>query len=144
MRIHIDGSKISDNMDSIASSYCHKTTSEKLIMSKQGVLKCHKGKLFKLKLVDAPVKEDQLDRFRLICDSSEVTVGEHAFQVPTQHVVQDIIKKHHRLRPRALVELVIVLHGDKVHDFYFETSEDSRSHSVREDILTFLSVLKFC
>ena len=131
-------------MDTMVSSHCYKTSSEKWILSSQGILKCHKGKLLKAKIVDALVKKNQLDKFHLLCDASETTTSDVAYQVPTHHVVQNVIKKYHRLRPRALVELVIEIDKDAVRDFYFTTNEDPNSHSVREDILTFLSVLKFC
>ena len=144
MRIHIDNTKIPDNMETMVSSHCYKTDTEKRLLSSKGILKCHKGLLKKIKIVDRPIKKDQLDRFHLLCDSSEVITNGVAYQVPTCHVVQNVIKKYHRLRPRALVELVIEMGEDATQDFYFVTDEDPRSHSVREDILTFLSVLKFC
>ncbi len=131
-------------MDTMVSSHLYKTQSEKMILSSKGILLCHKGGMNKVKIIDSPLKKDQLDRFYLLCDPSDTVIGEAVYQVPTRHIVQSVIKKYHRLRPRALVELVIELKEDAVRDFYFVTKEDPHSHSVREDILTFLSVLKFC
>jgi hypothetical protein len=60
------------------------------------------------------------------------------YYIPIHYIYKKISVKKYKLVPNSLLTLVV---EDNI-TFYFETKENEITHSVKEDMITFLSVLK--
>ena len=49
---------------------------------------------------------------------------------------------HFRLHENATMTFCVELSEDKIGDYYFLTNENIDNHSIKKDIVTFLSLLK--
>jgi hypothetical protein len=117
---------------------------ESLIISTSGIFRIKDDDIMRLKIRDVRVTETNVGNFRVLLDSSKWEFDEPWCQIPVEHTHEISIRKEYILRKGALVKLVIEERNQKNTDFYFSTDEDIGVFGVREDILTFLSQLKFC
>ena len=135
-----------DNVEHI-SSYKYKEENISLIFSTSGIIQIHKNKIDRLKVIDFPVKEMCLGDYEFLCDESKYIVDCEWFQIPMNHTIEKVKKVRYRLRPGALVELVVetrIVDGSKIAQPlpYFITKTNDLSHGVEEDICSFLAAFK--
>ena len=135
-----------NNIDQI-SHYKYKEENTSLLFSTSGIIQIHKDKIVRLKVIDIPVKDICLGDYEFVCDESKYIVDCEWFQIPKHHIVEKVKRVRYRLRPGALVELVVetrIVDGTKVAQpvSYFMTKNNDLSHGVEEDIISFLSTLK--
>lgn len=133
------------NIDKI-SSYKYKEDNIRLLFTTSGIMQIQKNKLNRLKVVDLPVKYICLGDYEFSCDESKYVVDCEWFQIPKHHVDEKVNKSYYRMRPGALVDLVMetrIVDGNKNTQIlaYFITKCRSISHGVEEDIISFLSIL---
>ena len=116
-----------------------------LIHTVSATLQCVQDTLKTLRVIDEPCKKTSIGKTEFICDNSKYVIDDEIYQIPKQHTVEEVVKTHYRLRPGALVELVVeaTTHNGKANPLvYFSTKETSISHGIEEDIISFLSALK--
>lgn len=65
-------------------------------------------------------------------------IKSEVYYIPVHYTYKKIHTKKYKLVPNSLLTLVV---EDNI-KFYFETNETEITHSVKEDMITFLSVLK--
>ena len=62
-------------------------------------------------------------------------------QIPLNHHFIALSKKMYRLNEKSRTMFIIEYSNNKIKDFYFESEEQSDNHSLREDLISFLSLL---
>ena len=116
-----------------------------LIHTVSATLQCFQNSLKTLRVVDEPCSKTKIGQTEFICDNSKYVVDDESYQIPKEHIVEEVVRKYYRLRPGALVDLVVeTTHNDDIEKplVYFSTKETSVSHGIEEDIISFLSALK--
>ena len=118
-----------------------------LLISREGIIQVHNNRLERIKVIDVPTRECCLNNYDFLCDESRYVGDCEWFQIPKYHIVEKVQNNYYRLRPGALVDLVVetrIVDGtkDPHPTTYFKTQNTTISHGVEEDIITFLAVLK--
>lgn len=126
--------------------YKYKRDITSLLFSNEGIIQIHKNKMNRLKVMDVPVEQISIGEQCLACDKSKYVVDCEWFQIPTHHMVETIHYEYHRLRPGALLDLVVETRKcnglNERPLVYFFIKNDELSHGVEEDIYSFLDILK--
>lgn len=144
MRIYVPEIAVSMLQKERISEYYNKSQSTSLIISADGIFRVEDNEVSRLKIRDSHVTRDRVGEFDVLLDNSKWEFDESAFQIPTEHIYETTIKKEYILREGALVSLIVEEINGENTDFYFSTNEDIEMLGIRDDILTFLSQLKFC
>ena len=144
MRIYIDGLDIKHiNRDNL--STCQVTQEkETRIYSTSGIFRINKGKLVMIHIVDDPVKKMRLDGISLYLDNSkEIIDDEEQYQIPVDHIKEDINVMRYSLRNKSPIKLIIVMVDGTIRDVYFKADSSINTIGIKDDIFSFLSLLKF-
>jgi hypothetical protein len=144
MRIYIPEVAVARLEEKRIEEYYNKSRTTRLIISTDGILKVKDNDISRLRIRDIRVTETIVGNFKVLLDDSKWEFDESWFQIPTEHTHETTIKKEYILRKDALVCLVVEEINRKNVDFYFSTDKDIDMMGIRDDILTFLSQLKFC
>ena len=131
------------NIDNI-SDYRFNDETNKYIYTDDGFFKCSSNDIFRYTEIndDDNIKKIKFNNTWLICDNSKIHNLERWHQISTLHILEVINSVFYELRPKALVKLVIEYLNNKVIHVYFKTNENIQSTNIKEDIDTFLSLLK--
>ena len=144
MRIYIPEVAVSRLEEERIVEHYNKSQSISLIISADGIFRVKDNEISRLKIRDIQVTETSIGKFKVLLDNSRWEFDEYWFQIPTEHTHETTIKKEYILREGALVSLIVEERNRENVDFYFSTNEDIEMLGIRDDILTFLSQLKFC
>ena len=144
MRIYIPEVAVARLEEKRIEEYYNKSRTTRLIISTDGILKVKDNDISSLRIRDIRVTETIVGKFKVLLDNSKWEFDESWFQIPTEHTHETTIKKEYILRKGAPVSLIVEERDRKNVDFYFSTDEDIDMMGIRDDILTFLSQLKFC
>jgi hypothetical protein len=127
--------------------YYIKTHNTHYLYSDTGVYIMVSDKFYKLNIQDVQSSsvimenESKLSNIQLILDETYIEKERQLSQLPYNHIkVKESVNKY-QLHAKSLVSLNILKYNDILHDIYFETHEEITNHSVKEDIITFLSIL---
>lgn len=117
------------------------------IYGNTGVYWINKDKFIKVQVVDKPVTkiEKYIDNITLYIDDSYVKKEkDNSLCLPIDHVKKTIKKQTYSLSNFSLVKLVFEIDVDvgKIKDFYFITNENYTNEFIKDDIRTFLSLIK--
>lgn len=115
---------------------------EKQILTQEGIYKYLKNQLFKFKLVlcnkncEPPVK-------KVIQSSNFQWVKyDNVYNIPVLHTIIDIDIEKYKLNPKSSTTFIIEKMDGMINDYYFESNEQLDNHSFKEDINSFLSLVK--
>ena len=144
MRIYIPEVAVARLEEKRIEEYYNKSRTTRLIISTDGILKVKDNDISRLRIRDIRVTETIVGNFKVLLDDSKWEFDESWFQIPTEHTHETTIKKEYIIRKGAPVSLIVEERDRKNVDFYFSTDEDIDMMGIRDDILTFLSQLKFC
>lgn len=103
-----------------------------------GILQIINNKIYKTK------KNDEFEHFpfskeiSIQLQNNDVTVKKEIFHIPLDYKYTKLELKKYKLAPKSL--LTLVLENNK--KVYFETSETEITESIKEDLITLLSLLK--
>jgi len=103
-----------------------------------GILQIINNKIYKMK------KDDGFEHFpfskeiSLRLQNNEVNAKKEIFHIPLDYKYTKMDIKKYKLTPTSL--LTLLLENNK--KVYFETSENEITESIKEDLITFLSLLK--
>lgn len=127
--------------------YYIKNQNTHYLYSPNGIYMIVSDKFYKLIIHDEAPKlvmlddDPKLSNIQIILDKTYIEKERHLSQLPYNHIkVKETINKY-QLHTKSLVSLNILKYNDILHDIYFETQEEITNHSVKEDIITFLSIL---
>lgn len=112
-----------------------------------GVYWINKNKFIKVQVVDKPVfrVENYINDTPLLIDDSYVKKErEETICLPINHVKKTIKKQIYSLSKFSLIKLVFEIDVDvgRIKDFYFITNESYTNEFIKDDISTFLSLIK--
>ena len=147
MKIYVTNINRRDFNESLITKYKCKTENITLILCELGIITCNEKQLVLNKIVDKSTEKRELGGFFFLCDNSYYTKDRIIYQIPTEHITENIIKTSYKMSSKS--ELVLVTERIKSSsgsslDFYFETRENMDVAYITSDILSFLSELKFC
>ena len=115
---------------------------EKWILSDDGIYKYSDNKLFKYKCrLESNINGDNIKD--TIIETSECWENYSEEDIiPINHEVLQVKKIIYKLNEKSLTSLIFEYTNNNIHDFYFESNESIDNYSVKEDINSFLSLLK--
>ena len=149
MLLYVDNLDFNGNNVSQLSNLKYKETKTMMILSAEGIYKCQENSLKKVKIIDVPTKKSYIGDIPITCDESKYEIKDTCFQIPRNHVVENINSSHYRLRQQALVDLVVETrhiadnHTKPITSIHFLVKDNIISHGVKEDVISFLSLLKY-
>jgi hypothetical protein len=142
MKLYIENIKNKNINKNLLTDYKCTINTKKIIISEQGIIKLENNEMFMLKPNDVLKETILIDKFIGILDKSEFIKDEIWFQIPTQHILEEINVLTYELRPNGLIELVIEEKYNEIKDFYFIIKGKLCTLGWKDDVLTFLSTLK--
>ena len=131
------------NIDNI-STYQFHTDIQNYIYSDEGIFKYTKDNIYKISEIydDDNIQNKLINNIKFISDNSKFVNKEKWYQIPQNHKLETNTYNFYRLRPKALIQLVVEYINNNITHIYFTTDEDIHSKNINEDIDTFLSLLK--
>lgn len=143
MKIYIENLDVNTiNPDVLYPYKCHEERKQ-TIYCESGIFKVSSNKLLKLKTIDMPLCRIKLNNVNIIIDKSEYKIVDEHYQIPLHHVYHDYTHTIYSIENKSRLKLVIVTDNNLVKDVYFETDIDIRSIGIKDDIFSFLSLIKF-
>lgn len=127
--------------------YKYKEETIKYIITKEGMYQYTDSSIRRIDIFDVPTKQVTIKGdVEIVCDNSKYVTGPEWYQIPTKCVEDNKNRVLYRLRPKALVDLVIETNdnNDIISSLYFQTDEELISHGIEEDIISFLTSITFC
>lgn len=152
MRIYIADFNINNlNIDTIMKSFKNnkniimKETIEKRIYSDNGIIEIDKtGNLWSMEITDDNQSHIYMmdNVIKLHLDNSSIKRKNKVFQIIPEHTY---VIKNKRLfnSHNSTITFIIELNEQKITDIYFETEEDIENQYIKDNIVTFLSLLNF-
>jgi len=119
------------------SKYLHKEYTKLSFVSNNGRYEILNDKIYKYNDTPETMPYDFSNEYKFKIQQEEDIKCE-VYYIPIDHQYKKIQIKKYRLLPNSLVTLVV---EDNI-KFYFETKEVEITHSIKEDMITFLSMLK--
>jgi len=126
------------------SNLARTTDSGTLLLGENGLYRSQKGGLYQFKIFSGKTTliNNYLGDLDLICDDVRWKKVTSSYQIPFLHHTVKVETHHYRLAPKSNTALVIEEANGKISDLYFESREGHDNHFVKEDIRSFLSLLK--
>lgn len=145
MRYYPDKSVSIRLFKSKLSSYMCTVKKESMMLTLHGIYKYNKEDLAVYKLClkgeDQKIKNYiETHDFFISADKWKKTSNSH--QLPFIHKIISVKSYIFSPRPRANLKLIVEETDGKISDYYFITKEDSDNFSIKEDIGSFLRLLK--
>lgn len=103
-----------------------------------GILQIINNKIYKMKKNDDFEHSSFSKEISLKLQNNEVNAKKEVFHIPLDYKYTKMEIKKYKLTPNSL--LTLLLENNK--KVYFETSENEVTASIKEDLITFLSLLK--
>ena len=145
MKIYFTDIK-SEHLDKLNNNNYYIEISEySLIFSLDGIYKVNKNSnvFYKLKILDDIVIHNTIDEWNILIDNSITEYEEELSQIPYNSYTKKFIQITYSIRKNALVKFVILKdNNNKISDFYFLYNGHIGDFLFREEILTFLSIIK--
>ena len=143
MKIYIPDIKI-NNLDlSIIKEYLYKTNKNSFIYSHEGIFKIINNKIYLQNIQSKPAIYNKINNIDCITDNTVISYDDEHWQIPFNHIYREEIYDIYQLRKNGIVDLVIEKFDNNISDIYFLTKDDINTLNINNDILTFLSLLKF-
>ena len=119
-------------------AYNTHTTTQKNILSDEGIFILSNDNLKKLVFIDENYSIVTIHNNQLICDNSK-TIYKKIIKLPFHYNEEDVVINKYSLRKNSPLTLHIETINDTIKDVYFTTSEtDLTNFSIKEDIIFFL------
>jgi len=119
------------------SKYLQKEYNKLSFNTNDGIYEIIKDKIYRYNESPQTTLYDFSNEYKFNIQHEENTKRE-AYYIPIDYTYKKIHVQKYKLVPNSLLTLVV---EDNI-KFYFETNETDITHSVKEDMITFLSVLK--
>ena len=145
MKIYFIDIKLENLNKIINNNYYIEIVEYSLIFSLDGIYKVNKSSdiFYKLKFLDSDVIHNIIYEWNILIDNSSCEYEEELSQIPYNSYTKKFIQFTYSIRKNALVKFVILKdNNNKILDFYFLYNGDIEDFSFREEVLTFLSIIK--
>ena len=106
-----------------------------------GIYIMHDNKVKQKVIYDRPLREETIDKHNIKIDNSIVKYISNVTCIDSNHYINTFKRYEYSLRENAKIILVIEKKNSKIHEIYFETNEDIKNYSIKEDFTTLLSLL---
>ena len=131
--------------EEVIKKFKRETLTKTYIYSDLNILEVIKNnEIVKLEYIDIPVynKSFTEKNLSIFIDKSKEKRGETVFQIPFNH--EKIYKEIdiYSITPKSNLKFNVVKIKDEIVDFYFTTNEDLEHVFIKEDLFTFVSLLK--
>jgi len=122
-----------------------KEEKEKILLAEDGLYKYIKETLYKFKIIPLStinISPFSIQNIQFFPMGFNFQKKEEVIQIPKKHYFMELNKKIYKLNEKSTTVFIIEYNNKKIKDFYFESSEEADNHSLREDLSSFLSLLK--
>lgn len=143
MRIFVENMNIKYISTNKLTPYISHQEKRCLIYSEEGIFKVLPNKLLKLRVIDSPISKINIDNRIFLVDKSKYEVDDEYYQIQPEHYYEEVNVITHELRSKSRIKLMVELNDGKIQDLYFTTKENIHTIGIKDDINTFLSLLKF-
>jgi hypothetical protein len=115
------------------------------ILSKNGLYEITSNKVLRLEINDAPIINYNINNsLPVIIDKSISKIEEEFFQIPIDHISDQVLSNEYVLRKGGLLNLIVDIdHKDNKHirNFYFSALDNIDKKILDEEITSFLKEL---
>lgn len=143
MKIYVYNHHINKINEDNIKQYLTKTTEKNVFYSNEGIFKITNNKLYKIQVKDVKIKNHYINNIKCYIDNSEHKLGEEYYQIPYTHVRETITEEIYKLKENSDIKLILEKLKGFINNIYFETKLNINTIGIKEEILSFLSVLKF-
>lgn len=153
MRVYVEDMEINEmDMQDIkkkmkGSNIDIKEVLSKKIYSEDGIIEIDiSGRLWLLEIIDDMLSPSTiiLDKvLKMYVDKSTIKRKEQVYQIQPNHKYIVNNKYICKISSKSMIQLVIESNDEKIVDLYFETDIDIQQKYIKDDIVTFLSILNF-
>ena len=122
-----------------------KDSIEKILIPEDGLYKYINDNLYKFKIIPSTtsdLKPFTVQSTQIFPVGYNFHTNNEVTQIPPQHHFIALHKKMYKLNPKSTTVFTVEYINSEVKDFYFESPEQFDNHSLQEDIISFLSLLK--
>lgn len=143
MNIHISNIDINKIKSKLIDKFFIKKKESVFIYSKFGVLEVKNDELWKLSVDESTsIVSVKIDNYDLLIDTGKWIKKELSFQLPVEHIQIRTTQSIYELNKKSLIKLVIERENDKITNILFKTDKVVDIEEIKDDIITFLSLLK--
>lgn len=129
------------NFDSIE-KFKNKELTITNLYSEEGLFRIQNDKLFKINIIDNDFNKYSINDIDFLLDKSDIHLKLFNYKIPFNFESKKMVQIIYSLNNNSKIQLVIEHVNQKLHDVYFTTNYDIANYSIKEDICTFLSLLK--
>ena len=125
--------------------YLWKEENEKTLLTEDGLYKYINETLYKFKIIPSSVIDTQpfmIQDIKFFPMGFNFQKKEQVMQIPPTHQFIALCKKMYKLSENSATIFTVESIDNQIRDFYFESTEQFDNHSLREDLVSFLSLLK--
>jgi len=125
--------------------YLWREENEKILLAEDGLYKYIDDALYKFKIIPSSTTDTQpftIQDIQFFPMGFNFQKKEQITQIPPNHHFIALCKKRYKLNEKATTIFTVEYSGEVIKDYYFESKEASDNHSLREDMISFLSLLK--
>ena len=143
-RIHINKMNSNHIILERLHKYYYKENKYTMFFSENGIFSLERNALYKWNFTDGDVikRNNYFKDYNLWTDTTRVSKKNYSEQLPYEYLIKKVKEMHFRLHENATMTFCIELCEDEISDYYFLTNENIDNHSIKKDIVTFLSLLK--
>ena len=142
MKIYLSDLKLSEPLPTKKISILDKKTSIYYnIYSSDGLYRLQKESVYKLFPFDIFPEKLEYQGIELIVDKSKHIFRKEPYHIPYEHVIEKVTQVEYKLHKQSGITLVIISSDNNVTDIYFHTDENILDCNLKNDIVTFLSLL---
>ena len=131
--------------EEVIQKFKRETLTKTYIYSDLNILEIIKNnEIVKIENLDVPVynKSFAEKNISLLIDKSKEKRGETVFQIPLNHEKICTETDIYSISPKSNLKFNVVKIKDEIVDFYFTTNEDLEHVFIKEELFTFVSLLK--
>ena len=131
--------------EEVIQKFKRETLTKTYIYSDINILEIIKNnEIVKIEYIDVPVynKSFAEKNISLLIDKSKEKKGETVFQIPLNHEKIFTETDIYSISPKSNLKFNVVKIKDEIVDFYFTTNEDLEHVFIKEELFTFVSLLK--
>ena len=131
--------------EEVIQKFKRETLTKTYIYSALNILEIIKNnEIVKIEYIDVPVynKSFAEKNISLLIDKSKEKKGETVFQIPLNHEKIFTETDIYSISPKSNLKFNVVKIKDEIVDFYFTTNEDLEHVFIKEELFTFVSLLK--
>lgn len=133
---------ININTNILDNLYSNTKRDEKIIISKKGMYKIYKDKLYKYKLYinNSTIIYNFLEQYTLLLNQEHWKRVDILYNIPFIHHILSMNITEYIIHPK--VKFIVEKRNGMINDYYFLSSENHDSFIIKQEIGSFLSQLK--